>query len=112
VRIPGGIRVRLALTVVGIVAGALAVAYLAVVPSLEQRFADARLGELEELAGPLADDLPENQFLWPEAVERMAVTSNARVVVFDVLSKTPPTLAVLADSRRRSSVDVQTDPVA
>ena len=111
-RIPGGIRVRLALTVVGIVAGALAVAYLAVVPSLEQRFADARLGELEELAGPLADDLPENQFLWPEAVERMAVTSNARVVVFDVLSKSPPTLAVLADSRRRSSVDVQTDPVA
>ena len=111
-RIPGGIRVRLALTVVGIVAGALTVAYLIVVPSLEQRFVDARLDQLEELGGSLSKELPENQFLWREAVDRFAVVSGARVAVLDVLKQDPPTLAVMADSRRGRSSDVQNDPVA
>ena len=42
----------------------------------------------------------------------MAVATNARVVVFQVLSSTPPTLSVLADSRRRSSRDVTDHSVA
>lgn len=111
-RIPGGIRARIALTLVGIVAGALAVAYLIVVPSLEQQFVDSKLDELQKLAQPLAADLPESRFRWPDTVEQFSVTANARVVAFDVLSRNPPTLAAVADSRRRSSGDVQRDPVA
>ena len=111
-RIPGGIRVRIALTLVAIVAGALAVAYLIVVPSLEQQFVESKLDELQEVAEPLAQDLPDSRFRWPEAVEQFSVVTNARVVAFDVLSENPPTLAVVADSRRRSSEDVQTDPLA
>ncbi|MCS7007627.1 MAG: hypothetical protein RMM28_11310, partial [Thermoleophilia bacterium] len=111
-RIPGGIRVRLALTLAGIVGIALAVAYAIVVPSLEQRFVDARLDQLEEAALPLAGELPEDRLRWPEALDSFAATADARVVVFDVLSKTPPALAVFADSQRRSSRDVQDDPVA
>ena len=41
-RIPGGIRVRIALALVAIVAVALGAAYLIVVPSLEHRLAEAR----------------------------------------------------------------------
>lgn len=111
-RVPGGIRVRLALTLAGIVGVALAVAYAIVVPSLEQRFVDARLDQLEEVALPLSEDLPADRVRWPEALDRFAIVANARVVVFDILAKTPPALAVFADSQRRSSRDVQDDPVA
>jgi len=112
VTIPGGIRVRIALALVGIVAGALGTAYLIVVPSLEKRLVDARLGQLEEVAVPLARMLPERRFEWDEAVDEFSVETNARVVAFDVLSRTPPALAVLADSRRVSSREVADDPIA
>jgi signal transduction histidine kinase len=112
VRIPGGIRVRIAAALVAIVGIALGTAYLIVVPSLERRLVDARLHQLEKSARPLANELPGNRFLWPDAVEQFAVEANARVVAFDVLSRTPPALAVVADSRLRSSRDVSADPVA
>jgi signal transduction histidine kinase len=112
VRIPGGIRVRIAFGVVAIVAGALGTAYLIVVPSLEKRLVDARLEQLEKLAVPLARKLPERRFEWDEAVDELSVETNARVVAFDVLSRTPPALAVLADSRRTSSREVAEDPIA
>ena len=111
-RIPGGIRVRIAFALVAIVAGALGTAYLIVVPSLEKRLVDARLDQLEKVAVPLARKLPERRFEWDEAVDELSVQTNARVVAFDVLSRTPPALAVLADSRRTSSREVAADPIA
>jgi two-component system, OmpR family, sensor kinase len=113
VTIPGGIRVRLAVALAAIVAGALGAAYAIVVPSLERQLVDARLDELEEVAVPLAGRLPENRVEWAEAVEQFAGTANARVVVFTVLSLAPPTLVVGEDSRRSEvSRDVADDPVA
>ena len=109
--IPGGIRVRLALGLVAIVAGALGTAYLIVVPSLEQRLVDARLDELEQNATELANDLPEEQqSLRDEDIDRIAVATNARVVAFSVVG-TPPELLVIADSNRRSSRDVTQDEI-
>ena len=110
--LPGGIRTRIALVLVGIVAGALGTAYLIVVPSLERRLVDARLQQLEEQAVPLARLLPEDTLLWQDRVEELAARTNARVVAFDVLSTNQPALAVVADSRTRSSRDVAKDPVA
>jgi signal transduction histidine kinase len=112
VSLPGGIRIRIALVLVAIVAGALGTAYLIVVPSLENRLVDARLDQLEELAGPFARSLPEDTLLWQDRVETYAVLTNARVVAFDVLSTSKPAFAVVADSRRNSSRDVVTDPIA
>jgi HAMP domain-containing protein len=113
VTIPGGIRVRLAVALAAIVAGALGAAYAIVVPSLERQLVDARLDDLEKAAVPLAEDLPESPVQWPEAVERFAATANARVVVFTVLSMAPPTLVAREDSRRSEvSRDVADDPVA
>ena len=111
-RLPGGIRARIALVLVGIVAGALGTAYLIVVPSLERRLVDARIAELSEAAVRLSESLPEDQFRWPDTVDRFAVSANARVVAFDVLSRTPPALAVKADSRRGDSADVAEDEIA
>lgn len=111
-RIPGGIRVRIALALAAIVAAALGTAYLIVVPSLERRLVDARLDQLEKLAVPLSQQLTEDRFLWPDAVEGFAVDTNSRVVAFDVLTTNPPALAVAADSRTRSSRDVANEPIA
>jgi signal transduction histidine kinase len=111
-RLPGGIRIRIALVLVGIVAGALGTAYLIVVPSLERRLIDARLNQLADLAVPLATSLPEDTLLWQDRVEAYAVVTNSRVVAFDVLSRNQPALAPVADSRTRSSRDVATDSVA
>jgi len=112
VGIPGGIRTRIALVVVGIVAGALCTAYLIVVPSLERRLVDARIEQLHQQAVPLARTLSEDTLLWQDQVEDLAVRTNSRVVAFDVLSKNQPALAVVADSRTRSSRDVAKDPIA
>jgi signal transduction histidine kinase len=112
VRIPGGIRVRLALALAAIVAGALGTAYLIVVPSLERQLVDDRLEQLENRAVPLSATLPEDTSLWREEVEELALAANARVVAFDVLKVKPPALLVFADSRGRTSRDVVDDPVA
>ena len=112
-KVPGGIRVRLAFALAAIVAGALGAAYAIVVPSLERQLVDARLDELEKVSVPLAATLPENRVEWADAVERFAATANARVVVFTVLSMAPQTLVVGEDSRRgQVSRDVADDPVA
>ena len=110
--LPGGIRIRIVLVLVGIVAGALGTAYMIVVPSLERRLVDARLDELEKLAGPLARSLSDDRLLWQERVEGFAVSTNARVVALDVLSQNRPALVSQADSQLRDSWDVAGDPIA
>jgi two-component system, OmpR family, sensor kinase len=112
VSLPGGIRIRIVLVLVGIVAGALGTAYMIVVPSLERRLVDARLEELEKVSTPLARSLSDDRIMWQERVEGFAAATNARVVAFGVLSKDEPALVVVADSRTRDSRDVATDPIA
>jgi signal transduction histidine kinase len=112
VRIPGGIRVRIALALVAIVAVALGAAYVIVVPSLEHRLVEARTEELQGLSVPLSKNFPSDHVLWQQKVEGFAVTTNARVIAFETLAKAPPALAVIADSQRDSSRDVANDPVA
>ena len=110
--LPGGIRIRIVLVLVGIVAGALGTAYMIVVPSLEKRLVDARLDQLEPLATRMARSLSDDRLLWQQRVEDFAAVTNARVVAYDVLSTNQPELVVVADSRRRSSRDVAVDEVA
>jgi signal transduction histidine kinase len=112
VSLPGGIRTRMVIVLVGIVAGALGTAYMIVVPSLERRLVDARLEQLTEVGVPLARKLPEDTLLWQDRVESYQVETNARVVAFGVLSKSQIALAVVADSRTKSSRDVARDRVA
>jgi signal transduction histidine kinase len=112
VTLPGGIRVRIALALAAVVGLALGAAYMIVVPSLEQRLVEARLDQLDKLARPAAADFPRNHYKWQDTVERVSASTDARVVAFDALSKTPPALAVQADSRRPSSRDVEKNPVA
>jgi two-component system, OmpR family, sensor kinase len=110
--LPGGIRVRIVLVLVGIVAGALGTAYMIVVPSLERRLVDARLDQLETRGVPLARSLSDDTLKWQERIETYAVATNSRVIAFGVISTSQPALAVIADSRTRSSRDVAKDTIA
>jgi signal transduction histidine kinase len=103
---------RLSLTLLAVVAGALALVYAAVAPSLESRLVNSRLADLERSAPTLAEQLARNPFD-PDFFESAATTANARVVLFRPLSRVPPTLSVAADSRGgESSADVRADPLA
>jgi signal transduction histidine kinase len=115
VSVPGGIRVKLAVTLVAIVAGALAVAYLMVVPRLEQRLVDAKLDQLQRDATTLVYGLLRNDLSAPLSldafVDGASTTFNTRVVLYQVIGP-PVALAVLADSAPVSTAAIERDATA
>ncbi len=111
-RLPGGIRTKLALALLAIVAGALAAAYLIVVPTLRDNLVDAKLQQLEADAVGYATNTPSNSLLWEGYADDTAYLLDGRVVIYTVFTPEPLTLAVRADSRHASSRDVESDEVA
>ena len=102
---------RLALALLLVVAGALAIVYVVVVPSYERSLVNSRLADLDHtlhsiMEIPRAPGSSLNQ-AWIE--DDAAPLANARVVVFHYL---PNLLEPVADSNGGSSRDVENDPVA
>ena len=113
--VPGGIRVKLTLALVGIVGGALFAAYLIVVPSLERRLVDAKLEQLETNANTIANALAASNVLGDPVrldgtLRAFGIAFNARVVVLQVLS--PRTLVEVSDSAEIESDAIVKDRVA
>jgi signal transduction histidine kinase len=110
-RLFSGVGSRLALALLVVLAGALALVYLIVVPSLESRLVNARVSALERAAPEIARELPTNRIRWPDFLEAASAGANARVVVYDTVG--PPTaLVVTGDSQGFRSSDIQHDPLA
>jgi signal transduction histidine kinase len=103
---------KLSLALVLVVAGALSLVYLVVVPLLENSLIDAKLSQLEQAAPIIAFQLPENQFDYPDFLDTASGSANARVVIFAVLGRQPPALSVFDHSFGVESEDVREDPVA
>ena len=89
---------RLSLALLLVVAGALAVVYFVVVPSLEDRLTDGRQRQVRQLSSDLASRLPFDPSTWQPFAEQFASTSNTRVAVLTVFENTPLTLSVAADA--------------
>jgi two-component system, OmpR family, sensor kinase len=106
-----GIRLRLALALLGVVAGALVVAYLIVVPTLESRLAEAKIDQLEANAVTVSDCIKGTDFPWQICADTGLAVLNARVVIYNVLQQEPPALQIVADSQPGSQ-DVEHDIVA
>jgi signal transduction histidine kinase len=104
-----GIRLRLALALVLVVAGALGVVYLIVVPSLETELINAKLDQLREDANTVANGYAPQSGQAQEYAESASSVVQARVVIYTVVADT---LFVYADSNATSSLDVARDPVA
>ncbi|HZO63066.1 MAG TPA: HAMP domain-containing sensor histidine kinase [Gaiellaceae bacterium] len=106
-----GVGTRLVLALLAVLAGAFALVYLIVVPSLEDRLVASRLRALERAAPGIARELPADRFRWPDFIEAASASANARVVVYDTVG--PPTALVVAgDSQGFRSSDVERDALA
>ena len=106
-----GLAFKFSLALFVIVAGALGIVYLAVVPRLETRLVDAKIQDLERASGSVvsqyrrANPLTEYQSL----SQFFSSSLSARVVVLERLQSS---MISVADSNGRSSADVRRDPVA
>jgi signal transduction histidine kinase len=104
---------RLALGVALVVAGALVLVDLIVVPSLERNLIDAKLSQLEEAAPSIGSQLlNSSNFTLDDNIQAAQASADARVIYFHVLWGDPPTLTVFADSNPVTSTDVENDPLA
>jgi signal transduction histidine kinase len=105
---------RLSLALLLVVAGALAVVYLIVIPSLEDRLVQSR----EQQAGRISDDFARRLrrsgvFDPQQTTAEIASTYNVRAVVYQVDNTSPLTLSVIADAGGGGfAEDVADDPVA
>ena len=104
-----GVRLRLALALLLVVAGALAVVYLIVVPSLQTELVDAKLDQLEEDLQTVVRTYRSDVGSEQELAELAASVVQARVVIYLELQDQ---LIVFGDSNTTSVLDVAKDPIA
>jgi signal transduction histidine kinase len=108
-RVRLSLKIGLALFLV--VVGALGIVYLAVVPQLESRLVNAKIGELERSAPSVVAQVERADPFqdYPDLANFFGSSLNARVVIFD---RAGTALLPLADSSGLRSGDVQRDRVA
>jgi signal transduction histidine kinase len=100
---------QLSLALLVIVAAGLALVYLIVVPSLEERLVDGKLDQLEGAVPRVAQDYSQTPF--QEVLEEAEATTNARALVLRELGR--GVLDPIADSAGQAeSAPYQGDPVA
>ena len=104
-----GIRLRLALALLLVVAGALGVVYMIIVPSLEAELVNAKLDQLEEDVRTVAPGLVAERGAAAAVSEFASSVVQARVVIYTVIGGR---LFSQADSNLSSSLDVERNPVA
>jgi signal transduction histidine kinase len=105
---------RLSLALLLVVAMALGIVYVAVVPSLKNRLVNTRLSQLEEAALRLRPGATKNP-IPQDFVDTASDSTGARVVLLESLiaSGTAPELIPFVDSDQGGSGDdVQNDPIA
>jgi signal transduction histidine kinase len=111
-----GVGTRLTAALLFVLAGAFAIVYVAVVPSLERRLIDNRVDQLRQAAVNLRTEVPDPS-LWNDWVELTSRRQNARAVLYQYFN--PPSgssdsnsdLLPQADSGLRSDA-VRDDPIA
>jgi signal transduction histidine kinase len=107
------LSVKAGLVLFAVVAGALAIVYVAVVPQLESRLVEAKVADLEGSAEGIAKQLNTipDEFARADVVNQQAESLSARIVVLAPL--TGDQLQPFIDSRRfEAGGSVSSDPVA
>src|SRR5579872_4495035 len=111
-----GARLSLALAVV--VAGALALVYVVVVPSLQQRLVNSKLNQLRDALPLVEQQVPKSPFdAWSDFLETASTQADARVAVYQFAPPVGTGHAVISDcpiqdSHHVNSRDLCGDPVA
>jgi signal transduction histidine kinase len=108
---------KLSLALVALVAGALTIVYLAVVPTLENQLVNGRIEQLKRTADAIAIDFARESrapdFVLRDFVATESQVRGARLRIYTYFSETPPVfLTSIADSRPTGSPSEEQDPVA
>jgi two-component system, OmpR family, sensor kinase len=105
------LSVKVGLVLFAVVAGALAIVYVAVVPQLESRLVDAKIGELRKAAPTVGQQVRDLDFLSMQQVVRdQSESVGSRIVVLEGF--TDDQLRKVADSRDSPLGDFSADPLA
>jgi len=105
------LSVKVGLVLFAVVAGALAIVYLAVVPQLENRLVDAKIRELEQAAPRVAGQAADSDFDFLQLLaQQQGEELGNRVIFLDRV--TDGHLSNIADSRDSRFGDFSTDPSA
>jgi signal transduction histidine kinase len=105
------LSVKVGLVLFAVVAGALAIVYIAVVPQLENRLVDAKIDELGKAAPTVGQQVRDLDFLSMQQVVRdQSESVGSRIVVLEAL--TDDQLRKVADSRDSPLGDFSADPLA
>jgi signal transduction histidine kinase len=106
-----GAQLSLALALV--VAAALAIVYVALVPTLQRRLVDAKLNQLQGVARTLPLQWSSNPLPVDDFVAATADSASSRALIFAPLSLAPLTLTVVADSQPgKNAANLLDDSVA
>jgi signal transduction histidine kinase len=88
------VGVKLSLALIALVAGALAIVYVAVVPTLENRLVDGRISQLQRTADAIVFDytrqVDEPGFVWDSFVTAESQVRGVRVTAYQVVSEASP----------------------
>ncbi len=104
---------RLSLAVAFVVALALAIVFLIVLPSLERRLVNGRLEQLERTAPNLARQIRDDTLFLEDTLRNAANATGARVILYYRLSDVPLSLSVFESQPPPADPDVyRRDPVA
>ena len=105
---------RLAVALLVVVAGVLAIVYLIVVPSYRSSLENAELRSLQaSLLQTAVPNFPPEQYLAQAFAEQWAPAVHARIVVYQLQNAVPALLEPVGDSANElDSSDVENDPVA
>ena len=97
------VGLKLTLALAGLVAGALAIVYVAVVPSLQDRLIDGRLNQLERASSFVVADIETQRDdfeLTPDAVlQAESQLRGVRLIAYEYLNENPVYLRSYGDSR-------------
>ena len=108
------VRGKLALALLLVVAGVLAIVYVIVVPSYRASLENTELNGLQASLQHVAlPRYPQESYLQQQFVDTVSQRTNDRVVVLSLTSEAPILIEAFADSAtERDSTELQNDPVA
>jgi signal transduction histidine kinase len=107
------VGVKLTLALIALVLGALAIVYIAIVPTLENRLIEGRLDQLERTAAFVVRDITtgEDEFGLESILQTESQQRGVRVIVWRFLDEEPVFLQAEGDSRGLGR-SPESDPVA
>ncbi len=109
------VGVKLSLALIALVAGALGIVYVAIVPTLEDRLVNGRISQLERTADAIIADYTldslELDFVMRDFVAAQSQNRGVRVTIYDYFNETPVFLRPVEDSRPTGQ-SVERDPIA